>query len=289
MKNRKWKVNEKYFENIDNSEKAYWLGFIAADGCIIKDKINNTYRLEISLAIKDLLHLKQFRKNIELEKEVTIRKDYKSCYIRVNSTSLCKDLIKLGITPAKSKTLMFPKTLNEYTKDFIRGYFDGDGCVTISGKKSNNDYKLLKTKLFILGTENILKGIIDSSNINVKYHKRSDANVHYMNVTTKDKVESFYNYIYFENCVCLSRKKEMFETGLPRWNKKVPIDFKYNPKCKVHVKQGELLETPEEDNQQPSLIRNDFEGSTTNLRVLTSNVEDSNEDTSALLSKEMMI
>ena len=48
------------------------------------------------------------------------------------------------------------------------------------------------------------------------------------------------------------------------------------------VKQGELLENPEVDNQQPSLYRNIYEGSTTNFRVLPSNVEDSNENTSAL-------
>ena len=48
------------------------------------------------------------------------------------------------------------------------------------------------------------------------------------------------------------------------------------------VKQGELLESPEEDNQQPSVYRNIIEGSTTNSRALTSKVEGSNADTSAL-------
>lgn len=52
-------------------------------------------------------------------------------------------------------------------------------------------------------------------------------------------------------------------------------------------KQDELLETPtlerqKEDNQQPSLSSNTFEGSTTNTRLLTSNVEESNGDTSVL-------
>lgn len=50
------------------------------------------------------------------------------------------------------------------------------------------------------------------------------------------------------------------------------------------VKQGELLETPEEDNQQPSIYRNIIEGSTTNDRVLPDNAEDSNINTSALPS-----
>lgn len=51
------------------------------------------------------------------------------------------------------------------------------------------------------------------------------------------------------------------------------------------VKQGELLENPEMDNQQPSVYRNIYEGSTTNGRVLPSDVEDSNSDTSALPTK----
>lgn len=50
----------------------------------------------------------------------------------------------------------------------------------------------------------------------------------------------------------------------------------------VVVKQGELLESPEEDNQQPSIYRNIYEGSTTNELVLTDNAEDGNFDTSAL-------
>jgi hypothetical protein len=45
-------------------------------------------------------------------------------------------------------------------------------------------------------------------------------------------------------------------------------------------KSEELLENPEVDNQQPSLNRNIFKGSTTNSRILTDNAEDSNGNTS---------
>jgi hypothetical protein len=51
------------------------------------------------------------------------------------------------------------------------------------------------------------------------------------------------------------------------------------------IKQGELLGNPEVDNQQPSVYRNIYEGSTTNERVLPSKVGDSNLDTSALPTK----
>lgn len=48
-----------------------------------------------------------------------------------------------------------------------------------------------------------------------------------------------------------------------------------------------MLETPttkivNEDNQQPSLVSNNFEGSTTNTRIQTDNAEDSNGNTSIL-------
>lgn len=55
------------------------------------------------------------------------------------------------------------------------------------------------------------------------------------------------------------------------------------------VKQGELLETPEVDNQQPSLSSNTLEGSETNSRILTDNAEDSNANTSALLNNIYLI
>jgi group I intron endonuclease len=57
--------------------------------------------------------------------------------------------------------------------------------------------------------------------------------------------------------------------------------FKYQ--TMAYNKQGELLEHPEMDNQQPSLSSNTLEGSTTNSRVQTDNAEDSNANTSALL------
>ena len=50
----------------------------------------------------------------------------------------------------------------------------------------------------------------------------------------------------------------------------------------VVLKQGELPESLEVDNRQPSIYRNIIEGSTTNSRVLADNAEDSNTDTSAL-------
>jgi len=82
--------------------------------------------------------------------------------------------------------------------------------------------------------------------------------------TNKIDRDTFFN-------ICNAEQKEFYKNI---------IDL--NITHQVVVKQGELLENPEEDNQQPSCYRNIIEGSTTNSRVLTDNTEDGNTDTSAL-------
>lgn len=44
---QKHKGNYSIFETIDNSEKAYWLGFLAADGCNYRRKDNATISINI--------------------------------------------------------------------------------------------------------------------------------------------------------------------------------------------------------------------------------------------------
>lgn len=73
--------------------------------------------------------------------------------------------------------------------------------------------------------------------------------------------------------LCSNEQKELYENI-------IDLDITHQ----VVGKQGELLENPEVDNQQPSLYRNIFVGSTTNSRVLADNAEDSNANTSALLA-----
>jgi hypothetical protein len=66
MYNKKYNFNENYFEKIDTEEKAYWLGFITADGSINlgygKQKF---YQLHINLKGGDYSHLEKFQKAIE--------------------------------------------------------------------------------------------------------------------------------------------------------------------------------------------------------------------------------
>lgn len=157
------RCDETVFDKIDNEEASYWLGFLYADGNI--SSIGN--RLEVHLAIKDLKHLEKFRKFLKLETEIRSgidSKGYGFCHLSIRNKHLWNSLNNLGCSPQKSLILKFPNTnifignikqKEELIKHFIRGYIDGDGCLSLF-KSSNGS---IKTELSLVGTKDFLKHI----------------------------------------------------------------------------------------------------------------------------------
>jgi hypothetical protein len=152
---RKHRYNDDYFEVINTEDKAYWLGFIYADGCI-NDRGKNK-NLEIGLKKSDRGHLVKFVNAIGgvsdliSDKRVKLNgEEFESSRVVVCCTKMCNDLINHGATPRKSLTLAFPQSLPlNLTRHFIRGYIDGDGCIDFPNRIS------------VVGTDNFLNGIMD--------------------------------------------------------------------------------------------------------------------------------
>lgn len=130
---RKYKLNDEYFDNIDTQEKAYWLGFILADGNIS----NNS--LSIELSKKDRHHLELMLKALDSDSPI---KDTRKncCRVFINSKKLVQSLRKYGIVPNKTKTTYFPDIPVDLHRHFVRGILDGDGWV-VCRKNSSNSIK----------------------------------------------------------------------------------------------------------------------------------------------------
>lgn len=158
-------MNYNYFDKIDTEEKAYWLGFLFADGNISKPyRIkkdgsikNGNYRIELSLKGDDIEHLKKFAKAIGYEKELKITKascNSTRCRLGISNKHMWETLNTLGCVPCKSLILKFPELSVFKNKwliySFIRGYVDGDGCI---GFKNKNHTDM---QIRILGTEEFL-------------------------------------------------------------------------------------------------------------------------------------
>ena len=203
-KRRPW--NENFFNKIDTEEKAYWLGFLYADGCV-HDKPNG--QKLITLVVKDKEVIEKFIRAIDGNFAV---KKYTDVYgVYLTSKTMFDDLYKLGCVPRKSLILKFPRINLTLQHHFIRGYFDGDGTVfTYKRKGKKKDY--VGIGVGICGTKQMLSTIAIAAPINFpNKDERKEGNIWYSSVSGSKKVLVFYNYLYKDATVWLDRKKNKFE------------------------------------------------------------------------------
>ena len=120
-----YEYNVNYFKNIDTEEKAYWLGFIYADGCVSVSEGGNK-RLKIALQKSDEGHLRKFVNSIDGNVQVKIKKamlngvDYGCCEVQISGNELCSDLINLGVVPNKTKKTQYAKYQRRFKETFCK-------------------------------------------------------------------------------------------------------------------------------------------------------------------------
>lgn len=211
LRRRKYDVNDTYFETINTEHKAYWLGFIYADGFI-----NTTEDvIGISLNEKDEEHLEKFKKDIEFKGNIHHYKNStgftNSNYVRIiiRSKTMKQHLIRLGVYENKTNILQFP-TINQVPRElimhFIRGYIDGDGCITYSHtqKNGNKNYSIK-----ITGTLDIIQSIQYVLNTNVKLEQRyPERNIDNWSLTIggNKQVKRILDLLYGNATIFLDRK-----------------------------------------------------------------------------------
>lgn len=145
-----------YFFNKYNKASAYWAGFLAADGNVGKAKDGVYKRIRLYLGIQDVGHLYKYKEAIESEHKVKEDFRYSRCSFEYYSLQTAKDLeIFYNIVPQKSLIYKPPYDMPEkYIKYFIRGYFDGDGCISEAWTNKNSITASLITTC--LGTEEFM-------------------------------------------------------------------------------------------------------------------------------------
>ena len=209
----KYKYQQDIFEIIDTAEKAYWLGFLAADGCNYQREHNAS--IIINVHEKDIEHLEKFKQFCHTDAEIKSYIGYEGfsnqtpmCKITLNSKKISNDLIDKGILPNKSLILQPPKISKEFYKPFILGYFDGDG--SISKTSQYNNYSIS-----IQGTKEILIWICEVLNWDTKLEKRnnnSENNSYYIRCGGTNKPYQILNQLYASCETHLDRKFNIYKT-----------------------------------------------------------------------------
>ncbi|MBQ0141034.1 MAG: LAGLIDADG family homing endonuclease, partial [Kurthia sp.] len=212
------KFDENIFDNINTEEKAYWLGFIYADGFIS----SNSNEFEISLKGSDIDHLQKFNQfmnhtdpnHVKLGTVVLKGKSFSRCRWGVTNKHLWNTLNSYGCVPNKSLVLKFPNL--EIFSDpilinhFIRGYFDGDGCLIKVKRKSG-----IKPSSSLLGTFEFLskvKEILELQGFDVSkliFHPEKPK-TYELDIHAKSRY-SFLDYLYKGANIYLDRKFQLYQ------------------------------------------------------------------------------
>lgn len=217
-----------YFEEIDTEEKAYWLGFLTADGWINKSKKTNAGVTGIELQYSDINHLKKFNKSIGGNYKITDRwrscsistkdknKNNHMCCIRIFSSIMYNSLVNKGFSNSKSYDFHIPNIKNDLIRHYIRGYFDGDGCLCLT----NNTFHISFITASQVLNDDIVK-ILKTENFNLtesSYISKFDTTMYKINIyRLQDKI-NFLNWIYEDCNIYLDRKYKKYLKAKERYN-----------------------------------------------------------------------
>ena len=198
----KKQVNECFFDEW-NELSAYWLGFIFADGHLSNDN-------KLDICIKDKEHLEKFKANINSTHSITIRTINNNDYYRIGimDSHLGNKLRQLGVTSNKTYGWTLPNVPIDYMNHFIRGLFDGDG--NFNNRKYRPVVRLVSYDVSIL--ENLIE-IIKCQIPSVENHIRIysyENRVPELNISSKEVVKEFLDWLYKDATVYLDRKHDKY-------------------------------------------------------------------------------
>ena len=196
------------FFKTDTAEKYYILGLLYSDGYLCENSSNHKEYVGLKLIDKQILD--------DISKVTGCKEPFKAGItsagnqlykIEFRDSEVISDLKSIGLHRRKTFTITYPDIPEEYHRDFIRGVFDGDGCIHFALKRGR--YNSYVTNFQIIGTFNLLEGISEHIGVSVRivpYRK-----VAKLLVDKKGDVISIYNYLYHdEDCLCLQRKHQHF-------------------------------------------------------------------------------
>ena len=216
-----FKGNENYFNKIDSHEKAYFLGFIAADGCIVDH--SNTGRIDelaINIHEKDSIILETL--TAELERETPLYKipSKNQVSIRLTSQVLCDDLKSYGLGYRKSLTLpnIYQNIPLEFRGSFTLGYFDGDGWISPNKTPHSPRDKIYNhATVGFCGTRDFLHGIASTANLQSYAFKFSPGTssgsvngIFTLTFASSAEINRIYHFMYSDCSIFLKRKHDRF-------------------------------------------------------------------------------
>jgi len=207
----KYKVNEKFFEKW-SYEMAYILGFIFADGSL--EDASYLRGLYLRIHNTDYKIISKIKNALGSEHKIVrlpaLNNNRKTRFIlRIGSHKIFNDLSKFKLHPNKSLDLEMPAIPKKYFGSFLRGYFDGDGCVHI--EKSRGTLRVI----FTSGCKNFLDKLsaLISENIKINLHRTLNSRRSYQLRYSQQDGLKILSYLYknIKNKLYLIKKYRIYQ------------------------------------------------------------------------------
>lgn len=199
-------------EGVRNTKDAYLLGLIFSDGNLSRNCIEISLHEKDKQILSDISNYVYGKEVLSYRKARILSKNNKNynCAgqyrFRITSKEIVSCLRPLGLKEKKSLTLEYPKINSKFDKDFIRGYFDGDGCIS-------NPYKKRNLQISIVGSHSFCKvlhkKLLEYLNINIKLEQKTD-NVSSIRIYGKNQVKIFCDWIYKDANLKINRKYKRY-------------------------------------------------------------------------------
>lgn len=210
---RKYYLDENFFSEIDSEEKAYWLGFIYADGCIFHGSSQNSYRLQINQKVEALGHLKRFLHSIKSNypirtKNIKVKgKECRTLALHIDNTKMAIDLIKHGVVVRKTYKDIFPIVKDNLFSHFIRGYFDGDGCISCKKSRKNSwRFEYVCKPAFASYT----KSKLEKLGVTIAVYQTLSQEVVSLTISSQKDVKAIGEWLYRDATAYLDEKHDKF-------------------------------------------------------------------------------
>lgn len=213
----KYSCDEEFFKEIDNETKAYWLGFILAEGWLSEQKDMRvtpsrvSRRMGIELSTTDIAHLVLFKTAVQSEAKISQRtrkgktKGINLCCIRIGSAKFCENLAKHTGVGSKSRKIKMPSLPAELKRHLIRGFFDGEGSVYIQKRGRQ------RTVSITSNAESFLKEIAAELDFPAKIYPYKTTDCFKLSISKQALLAKFYNFLYRDASIYLPRKRLKFE------------------------------------------------------------------------------
>jgi intein/homing endonuclease len=218
---RKENIKMDIFNPVNTPEAAYILGFYIADGCL------NGNKFVITLNEKDKEILEKIRDYMSpitklIYKKETINKQGIVSHPMYSFAFACKEIVSclenLGL--GKNKTYLSKSIKNIVPKelmwDFIRGYWDGDGCISSSNVTKNvkeTSYNYINIGFTIISKDpdilNEMNEFFIEEDINTHVYPDNKGN-YLVGTHSKSEVEKIYNKLYTSSNLFMKRKRTKF-------------------------------------------------------------------------------